>query len=78
MRSGKQHMTEGVEILNQVLIRTLWEKKTYVYLGIFEGDTIRKQKMKEKIKRVYLRKLLEIKHYRRKFVKGINTRAVPW
>ena len=29
MKSGKQHMTEGVEIPNQIVIRTLGEKETY-------------------------------------------------
>ena len=40
MKSGKRHMTEGVELPNQVLIRTLKEKETYKYLGNLEADTI--------------------------------------
>ena len=38
MKSGKRHITEGVELLNQV-IRTLGEKETYKYLEILEADT---------------------------------------
>ena len=51
--SSKRHMTEEVELANQVVIRTLGEKKTYKYLGILESDTIKQVKMKEKnLKRV--------------------------
>ena len=39
MKSGKRHMTEGVELRNHVVIRTLGEKETYKYLGILEADT---------------------------------------
>ena len=49
MRSGKRHMTEGVELPNQVIIRTLGEKETYKYLGILEAGTIKQVEMKEKI-----------------------------
>ena len=49
MKSGKRHMTEGVELPNQVLIRTTGEKKTYKYLGILEADIIKQVEMKEKI-----------------------------
>ena len=38
--NGKRHMTEGVELTNQVVIRTLGEKETYKYLRILEADTI--------------------------------------
>ena len=43
MKSGKQHITEGVELLNQIVIRTLGEKETYKYLGILEADIIKQQ-----------------------------------
>ena len=76
MKSGKRHVTEGVELPNQAIR----EKKIYKYLGILEADTIKHQEMKEKIKKEYVRKtrkLLETKLYSRNFIKGINTRAVP-
>ena len=41
MKSGKQQMTEGMELPNQEKIKTLGEKETYKYLGILEGDTIK-------------------------------------
>ena len=33
---------------NENKIRTLGEKETYKYTGIFEADTIKQEKMKEK------------------------------
>ena len=68
-----------MELLNQVKIRTLGEKETYKYLGIFEPDTIKQVEIKEKIKKEYLRrtrKLLETKLSSRNLIKGINTWAV--
>ena len=79
MKSGKQHMTEGVKLPNQVIIRMLGEKETYKYLGILEVDTIKQVEMKEKIKKENLRrtrKLLQTKLYCLNLVKGINTWAV--
>ena len=40
MKSGKRHITEGMELPNQDKIRTVGEKETYKYLGILEADTI--------------------------------------
>ena len=77
MKSGKRHITEGVERTNQVVIRTLGEKETNKYLRIFEADTIKQQEMKEKTKKEYLRsvrKLFETKLYCWNLVKRIN----PW
>ena len=51
MKSGKRHMTEGVELPNQVVIRTLGGKETDKYLGILEADTINQAGMKKIIKK---------------------------
>ena len=48
MKSGKQQMTEGIELPNQEKIRTLGEKETYKYLGILKADAIKYAEMKEK------------------------------
>ena len=80
IKSGKQHLTDRMELLNQDKIRMLGEKETYKYLGILEADTIKKMEMKEKIKKEYLRrtrKLLKTKLSIRNLIKGINTWAVP-
>ena len=64
MKSGKRHMTDGMELPNQDKIRTIREKKTNKYLGIFEADNIKQMEMKDKIQKEYIRrtrKLLETK-----------------
>ena len=64
MKSGKRHLTDGIELPNQDKIRTLAENKTYKYLGILEADAIKQVEMKNKVKKEYLRrtrKLLETK-----------------
>ena len=35
MKSGKRHLTDGIELPNQDKIRTVAENETYKYLGIF-------------------------------------------
>ena len=80
MKSGKRYMTEGVELPNQVVIRTLGEQETCKYLGILEADIIKLIEMKEKIKKEYLKRnriLLETKLYCRNLDKRINTMAAP-
>ena len=41
MKSGKQHLTDGMELPNPDKIRTQGEKETYKYLGILKADTIK-------------------------------------
>ena len=41
MRSGKRHMTKGIELLYQAKIWTLGEKESCKYLGILDADTIK-------------------------------------
>ena len=80
MKSGKQHMTDGIELPNYDKIRTLEENETYKYLDILEADTIKKVQMKDTIRKEYLRRtriLLETKLFSRNLIKGINTWAVP-
>ena len=74
MNCGKRHITEGVELPNQVVIRTLGKKETLKNVGILEADIIEQQEKKEKIKkRGGTRKLLETKLYSKNLVKEINT-----
>ena len=80
MKSGKRHLTDGIELPNQDKIRTLAENETYKYLGILEADTIKQLEMKNKIQKEYIRrtrKLLETKLNSRNLIKGINTWAAP-
>ena len=57
MKSGKRHLTDGMELPNQNKIRTLEEIENYKYLGILEADTIKQGEMKDKIQKEYCRKL---------------------
>ena len=80
MKSGKRHMTDGMELPNHDRIKTLEEKETHKYLGILEANTIKQVQMKDTIRKEYLRrtrKLLETKLSNRNLIKGINTWAVP-
>ena len=79
MKSGKQYLPDGMELLNQDKLRILAENETYKYLGILEADTIKRVQMKDKIQKEYLRrtkKLHETKLSCRNLIKGINTWAV--
>ena len=49
IKSGKRHLTDGLELPNQDKIRTLGEKEIYKYLEILEADTIKQVQMKDKI-----------------------------
>ncbi len=44
MKSGKWHITEGMELPNQDKIWTLAENETYKYLSFLEADTSNKWK----------------------------------
>ena len=56
MKSGKQHLTGGMELLKQDKIRTIGKKETYKYLGILKADTIEQVEMKDTIQIEYLRR----------------------
>ena len=80
MKSGKRHLTDGMELPNQDKIRMLTENETYKYLGILEADTIKQVEMKNRIQKQYIRrtiKLLETKLSSRNLIKVINTWPVP-
>ena len=80
MKSGKRHLTDGIEQPNQDKIRTLAENETNKFLGILEADTMKQVEMKKKIQKEYLRrtrKPLETKLNCRNLIKGINTWTVP-
>ena len=80
MKSGKRHMTDGMELPNHEKIRSLKENEKCNYLGILEADTIKQVQMKDTIRKEYLRrtrKLPETKLSSRNLIKGMNTWAVP-
>ena len=48
MEKAKRETTDGIELPNQEIIRTLGKKENYLYLGISEADTIKQIEMKGK------------------------------
>ena len=48
MKSGKRHLTDGMEIPKKDKIKSLAENETYKYLGILEANTIKQKEIKEK------------------------------
>ncbi len=52
MKSGKRHLTDGLEQPNQGKTRTLAENETYKYLGILESNTIKQGQVKDNAKRI--------------------------
>ena len=76
IKSGKRHLTDGIELPNQDKIRTLAENE---YLEILEANTIKQVEMKNKIQKEYIRrtrKLLETKLNSRNIIKGINAKSL--
>ena len=53
MKSGKQHMTDVMELPNQKKCLPIGEKETYKFLEIFLADTIKR--MKDEFFKKYLR-----------------------
>ena len=47
MKNGKRKIPEGIELSNQERIRTFRESEDYMYLGIFEADTIKQIKLEK-------------------------------
>ena len=81
VKSSEQQMTEGIELPNQEKNQNTWRKEIYKYLVILKADTTKQAKLKDKIKKEYLRrtrKLLETKLHSKNLVKGMNTWAVPF
>ena len=73
MKSGKRHMTEGIELPNQEKIRMLRENGAYKYMGILEADTIKQVGRKEKSQKEYLRR------DRKNSIAGtLSNGYVPW
>ena len=75
MKSGKRHMTDGMELPNHDKIRMLEENETYKYLGILEADTIKQVQMKDTIRKESQENEKTTRD--KNLIKGINTWAVP-
>ena len=80
MRCEKRSVMGGIELLNQVKIRSLVKKKTCKYLGILEANTKKQTSRDERtIKKECLRrmrKLLKTKLDSKNLITGIHTWVV--
>ena len=59
MKSGKRHLTDGMELPNQDTIKTIAENEIYkdLDLGILETDSIKQVEMKENVQKYISAKL---------------------
>ena len=76
---GKVTRSEGIQLPDGSSIKDI-DEAGYKYLGVIEGDTIKHQEMKDKIKKEYIsriRAVLKSKLNSGNIVKAINTWAVP-
>ena len=79
IQRGKVTRTEGIQLPDGNNIKDI-DETGYKYLGIIEGEEIKHQEMKEKIKKEYIKRLkaiLKSKLNSGNTVKAINSWAVP-
>ena len=71
--------SDGIELPNDKVIKSLEEGESYKYLGVLEADEVMVNEMKDKVKKEYyrrVRKVLERNLNSRNVFKAINTWAV--
>ena len=79
IQRGKVTRTEGIQLPDGNNIKDI-DEEGYKYLGIIEGEEIKHQEMKEKVRKEYIKRLraiLKSKLNSGNTVKAINTWAVP-
>ena len=57
LKRGKLAQTEGVTLLDDTIIRAMEEGEGYKYLGVLEASDMLHDKMMDKIKKKYLRRV---------------------
>ena len=81
MKSGKRHLTDGMELQNQTRLGRSEKRKCTNTWTSWKLTSPNKWRWKKKIKNEYhrrTRKLLETKLCSRHLIKGINTWVVPF
>ena len=79
MKKGKIVKSDGIQLPNDKVIKSLEEGESYKYLGVLEADVVIVNEMKDKVKKEYyrrVRKVLETKLNTGNVFKAINTWAV--
>ena len=76
MRKGKIVKSDGIQLPNDKVIKSLEEGESYKDLGVLEADEVIVNEMKDKVKKTYyrrVRKLLGTKLNSGKVFKAINS-----
>ena len=76
MRKGKIVKSDGIQLPNDKVIKSLEEGESYKYLGVLEADEVIVNEIKDKVKKTYyrrVRKLLGTKLNSGKVFKAINS-----
>ena len=71
--------SDGTQLPNDKVIKSLEDKESYKYLGVLEADEVMVNEMKDKVKKEHyrrVRKVLETKLNSGNVFKAINTWAV--
>ena len=79
MKKGRIVKSDGIQLPNDKVIKTLEEGQSYKYLGLLEAGEVMVNGMKDKVKKEYyrrVRKVLETKLDSGNVFKAINSRAV--
>ena len=79
MKKGKIVKSDGIQLPNNKVIKSLEERESYQYLGVLEADEVMVNELKDKVKKEYyrrVRKVLETKLNSGNVFKAINIWAV--
>ena len=53
MKKGKMVRSDGIQLLNDKVIKSLEEGESYKYLGVLEADEVMVSEMNDKVKKEY-------------------------
>ena len=53
MKKGKMVKSDGIQLLNDKVIKSLEEGESYKYLGVLEADEVMVSEMNDKVKKEY-------------------------
>ena len=60
MKKGKIVKSDGAELPNEKVIKSLEKGKSYNYLGVLEADEVMVNEMKDKVKKEYHRRVKKV------------------
>ena len=57
MKKGKIVKSDGIQLPNDKVMKSLEEEESYMYLGVLEADEVMVNEMKDKVKKKYYRRV---------------------